>query len=239
MDRRLAAILAADVAGYSRLMGANEEGTLARLNEHLLILINPTIHEHRGRIVKTTGDGLLSEFASVVEAVRCAITIQRGMAERNVAVPPEERIEFRIGVNVGDIIIEGSDIFGDGVNVAARLQTLADPGGICVSGRVHEDVQGKMDIALVDGGEHKLKNIARPVQVYRLRIDGRPGAPTRRRTRWLAGRLGCHARACGGALWLSVTEWKLMILCLLRPGMSNSARNPRSQCFHSKIRARS
>ena len=150
VDRRLAAILAADVAGYSRLMGADEEGTLARLNEHLHVLIDPTIHEHRGRIVKTTGDGLLSEFASVVEAVRCAVAIQRGMAERNVAVPPEERIEFRIGVNVGDIIIEGPDIFGDGVNVAARLQALAEPGGICVSGRVQEDVQGKMDIALVD-----------------------------------------------------------------------------------------
>jgi adenylate cyclase len=109
VERRLAAILAADVAGYSRLMGANEEGTLARLNEHLHVLIDPTIHEHRGRIVKTTGDGLLSEFASVVEAVRCAVAIQRGMAERNVAVPPEERIEFRIGVNVGDIVIEGPD----------------------------------------------------------------------------------------------------------------------------------
>ena len=172
VDRRLAAILAADVAGYSRLMGADEEGTLARLNEHLRVLVDPTIHEHRGRIVKTTGDGLLSEFASVVEAVRCAVAIQRGMAERNAAVPPEERIEFRIGVNVGDIIIEGSDIFGDGVNVAARLQALAEPGGICVSGRVQEDVQGKMDIALVDWGEHKLKNIARPVQAYRLRVDG-------------------------------------------------------------------
>ena len=115
VDRRLAAILAADVAGYSRLMGVDEEGTLARLNEHLRVLIDPAIHEHRGRIFKTTGDGLLSEFASVVEAVRCAVAIQRGMAERNVAVPPEDRIEFRMGVNVGDIIIEGSDIFGDGV----------------------------------------------------------------------------------------------------------------------------
>jgi TolB-like protein/cytochrome c-type biogenesis protein CcmH/NrfG len=190
-------------------MGANEEGTLARLNEHLRVLIDPTIHEHRGRIVKTTGDGLLSEFASVVEAVRCAIAIQRGMAERNVAVPPEERIEFRIGVNVGDIIIEGSDIFGDGVNVAARLQALAEPGGICVSGRVQEDVQGKMDIALLDGGEHKLKNIARPVRVYRLRVDGRPGAPLIRGRAGVLAALAVTLAVAAGALWLGVaSEWK-------------------------------
>ena len=209
VDRRLAAILAADVAGYSRLMGANEEGTLARLNEHLSVLIDPTIHEHRGRIVKTTGDGLLSEFASVVEAVRCAVAIQRGMAERNVAVPPEERIEFRMGVNVGDIIIEGADIFGDGVNVAARLQALAEPGGICVSGRVQEDVQGKMDIALVDWGEHKLKNIARPVRAYHLRVDGRSGAQlTRGRARWVAAMAVMLALAAG-SVWLGVpSEWK-------------------------------
>ena len=211
VDRRLAAILAADVAGYSRLMGANEEGTLARLNEHLRILIDPTIHEHRGRIVKTTGDGLLSEFASVVEAVRCAVAIQRGMAERNVAVPPEERIEFRIGVNVGDIIIEGPDIFGDGVNVAARLQALAEPGGICVSGRVQEDVQGKMDIALVDWGEHKLKNIARPVRAYRLRVDGRSGAPLTRGRAGLLAAMAVTLALAAGSLWLSVTsEWKLI-----------------------------
>jgi class 3 adenylate cyclase/TolB-like protein/cytochrome c-type biogenesis protein CcmH/NrfG len=211
VDRRLAAILAADVAGYSRLMGANEEGTLARLNEHLRILIDPTIHEHRGRIVKTTGDGLLSEFASVVEAVRCAVAIQRGMAERNVAVPPEERIEFRIGVNVGDIIIEGPDIFGDGVNVAARLQALAEPGGICVSGRVQEDVQGKMDIVLVDWGQHKLKNIARPVRAYRLRIDGRSGTLLNRGRAGLLAALAVTLALAAGSLWLSVTsEWKLI-----------------------------
>jgi class 3 adenylate cyclase/TolB-like protein/cytochrome c-type biogenesis protein CcmH/NrfG len=211
VDRRLAAILAADVAGYSRLMGANEEGTLARLNEHLRILIDPTIHEHRGRIVKTTGDGLLSEFASVVEAVRCAVAIQRGMAERNVAVPPEERIEFRIGVNVGDIIIEGPDIFGDGVNVAARLQALAEPGGICVSGRVQEDVQGKMDIVLVDWGQHKLKNIARPVRAYRLRIDGRSGTLLNHGRAGLLAALAVTLALAAGSLWLSVTsEWKLI-----------------------------
>ena len=133
VERRLAAILAADVAGYSRLMGIDEEGTLARLKDHQRALVEPKVAEHHGRIVKTTGDGALVEFASVVDAVRCAVEIQRGMAERNADVPPERRIEYRIGINVGDIIIDGGDIFGDGVNVAARLETLAEPGGIWVS----------------------------------------------------------------------------------------------------------
>ncbi|RWD67062.1 MAG: adenylate/guanylate cyclase domain-containing protein, partial [Mesorhizobium sp.] len=171
VERRLTAILAADIAGYSRLMGDDEEGTLAQLKAHRHALIDPKINEHRGRIVKTTGDGMLVEFASVVEAVRCAVEIQRGMAERNVTVPAGQRIEFRVGINVGDIIIEGDDIFGDGVNVAARLEGLAEPGGICVSGRVQEDAQGKLDIAFEVIGEQKLKNIARPVRVYRLRLD--------------------------------------------------------------------
>src|SRR6516165_10661146 len=139
--RRLAAILAADVVGYSRLMGADEEGTLARLKGHRHDLVDPKIAEHRGRIVKTTGDGLLAEFASVVDALRCAVEVQRGMAECNSSVPPEQRIEFRLGINVGDIVIEAGDIYGDGVNVAARLETLAEPGGICVSGRVQEDAR--------------------------------------------------------------------------------------------------
>jgi AbiV family abortive infection protein len=209
VDRRLAAILAADVAGYSRLMGADEEGTLAQLNEHLRLLIDPTIREHRGRIVKTTGDGLLAEFASVVEAVRCAVEIQRGMAERNVAVPPEQRIEFRIGVNVGDIIIKEPDIFGDGVNVAARLQALAEPGCICVSGRVQEDVQGKMDVLIVDWGEHKLKNIARPVRAYRLRIDGRSSAPLTRGRAGVLAALAVTLTLAAGSLWLGVsTNWR-------------------------------
>ena len=136
VERRLTAILAADVAGYSRLMGADEEGTLAELKAHRRELIDPKIKEHHGRIVKTTGDGALVEFASVVDAVRCAVEIQRGMTERNATVPQEKRVEFRIGVNVGDIIIDEGDIFGDGVNVAARLESLAEPGGICVSSRV-------------------------------------------------------------------------------------------------------
>ena len=172
VERRLTAILAADVAGYSRLMGADEEGTLSKLKAHRLTLVDPKIAEHRGRIVKTTGDGLLVEFASVVDAVRCAVEVQRGMIERNADAPQGERVEFRIGINVGDTIIEDDDIFGDGVNVAARLEGLAEPGGICVSGRVEEDVHGRLDAAFEDIGEQKLKNIARPVRVYRVRPGG-------------------------------------------------------------------
>src|SRR5690242_17109578 len=161
-QRRLAAILAADVAGYSRLMGADEEGTLARLKAHRRDLMDPKIAEHRGRIVKTTGDGVLAEFASVVDALRCAVEVQRGMAERNSSVPQAQRIEFRLGLNVGDIMIEPGDIYGDGVNVAARLEALAEPGGICVSSRVQEDARGKLDLAFEDLGEQRLKNIAWP-----------------------------------------------------------------------------
>jgi TolB-like protein/class 3 adenylate cyclase len=172
VERRLTAILAADVAGYSRLTGVDEEGTHAQLQDHLRSLVDPKIAEHRGRVVKNTGDGLLAEFGSVVDAVRCAVDVQRGMAERNADVPQEKRIEFRIGINVGDIIIDRGDIFGDGVNLAARLEGVAEPGGICVSGRVLEDVQGKLDIAFENVGEQQLKNIARPVRVYRVRLSG-------------------------------------------------------------------
>ena len=170
--RRLAAILAADVAGYSRLIGADEEGTLNRLKAIRAELIDPKIAEHRGRIVKTTGDGLLVEFASVVDALRCASEWQRGMVEQNVGTP-DDRIEFRIGINVGDVVVENDDIFGDGVNVAARLEALADPGGICVSARVQEDAAGRLDLTFDDMGEQALKNIARPVRVYRVRLAGR------------------------------------------------------------------
>ena len=175
VQRRLTAILAADVAGYSRLMGADEEGTLAQLKAHRQAQLDPKIGEYQGRIVKTTGDGMLAEFASVVDALRCAIDIQRGMLERNAEVPQEKRIEFRVGINVGDIIIDGGDIYGDGVNVAARLEGLAEPGGICVSGRVQEDARGKLDIAFEDAGEQQLKNIAWPVRVYRVRLSGEAG----------------------------------------------------------------
>ena len=165
VQRRLAAILAADVAGYSRLMGADEEGTLAALKKLRRELADPKIKEHRGRIVKTTGDGLLVEFASVVDAVRCAVEVQKEMAERNVGVPEEQRIQFRIGINLGDIIKDGRDIYGDGVNVAARLEALAEPGGICVNRVVRDQVRDKLDFAFEDAGEQRVKNIARPLRV--------------------------------------------------------------------------
>jgi adenylate cyclase len=162
--RRLAAILAADVAGYSRLIGANEDGTLERLRALRRELLDPTIAEHRGRLVKTTGDGLLVEFGSVVDALRCAVEVQREMTGRNTGVSSDNRIELRIGINVGDIAAEDGDIFGDGVNVAARLEGLAEPGGICVAARVQEDAAGKLDLAFEDIGEQQLKNITRPVR---------------------------------------------------------------------------
>ncbi len=171
VERRLAAILAADVAGYSRLMGADEEGTLARLKAHRRELIDPKIKEHRGRIVKTTGDGILIEFPSVVDAVRGAVEVQRGMSDRNAALPAEQRIEFRIGINLGDIIVEGKDIHGDGVNIAARLEGLAEPGGICISQTVLNHARGKVSFDVEDAGEQALKNIARPVHVYRVIVD--------------------------------------------------------------------
>jgi adenylate cyclase len=166
--RRLAAILAADVAGYSRLIEADEEGTLRRLKVLRAETIDPKIAGYRGRIVKTTGDGVLVEFASVVDALRCAAELQADLAEANAALSPDRRIEFRIGINMGDIVVEDGDIFGDGVNVAARLEGLAEPGGICVSARVREDTAGKLDLALEDIGEQALKNIARPVRAYRV-----------------------------------------------------------------------
>ena len=146
--RRLTAILAADVAGYSRLMGADEEGTHARLKAHLGELVNPKISEHRGRVVKNTGDGLLAEFASVVDAVRCAVEVQRGMVERNDPIPSDQRIEFRVAINLGDVIVEKEDIFGDGVNVAARLEALAEAGGVLISNTVHDHVRDRLPIAL-------------------------------------------------------------------------------------------
>src|SRR6266566_7454537 len=150
IERKLAAILAADVAGYSRLMGEDEEGTLAALKAIRRELSDPKVKEHRGRIVKTTGDGVLVEFASVVDAVRCAVDVQREMALRNAGTPDARRIELRIGINLGDIIIDGRDIFGDGVNVAARLEALAEPGGICVSRVVRDQVRDKLDFAFED-----------------------------------------------------------------------------------------
>jgi len=177
VDRRLAAILAADIAGYSRLMGVDEEGTLRQLKRHRKQLVDPKITEHRGRIVKTTGDGMLVEFVSVVDAVRCAVDIQRSMLERNVEVAPDKRIQFRVGINVGDIISDENDIYGDGVNVAARLEALAEPGGICVSRIVHEQVCDKLDFSFEDLGEQQVKNIARPVRTHRILLSTRCDEP--------------------------------------------------------------
>ena len=182
VERRLAAILAADVAGYSRLMGIDEEGTLAALKAVRRELIDPKIAEHRGRMVKTTGDGALVEFGSAVDAVRCAMEIQRAMAERNSAIPDDRRIEFRIGINVGDIIIDENDIYGDGVNIAARIETLASPGAICISENAYQQIKGKLTLDVSDMGEQQLKNIAEPVRVYSVRLDGVPNPPDTRAT---------------------------------------------------------
>src|SRR6516164_1056915 len=198
VERRLAAVMAVDVAGYSRLMSTDEEGTLAALKAIRRELGDPKIKEHRGRIVKTTGDGLLVEFASVVDAVRCAVEVQEGMAERNIDVPVEQRIEFRFGIHQGDIIVEDDDIFGDGVNLAARLEGLAAPGGICVSRVVRDEVRDKLDVAFDDLGEQSLKNIVRPVRVFAVRVGeavpplspkNRPcRCPTSRRWRYCRSR---------------------------------------------------
>ena len=179
VERKLAAILVADVAGYSRLMGEDEAGTRARFNSHLHELIKPAIASRRGRIVKTTGDGLLVEFASVVDAVQCAVEIQKGMSKRNADEPDDRRMEFRIGVNLGDVIIEGDDIHGDGVNVAARLEALAEPGGICVRRNVRDEVRDKLDIHFEDLGEIEVKNIARPVRCFAVTLDDGNETPQR------------------------------------------------------------
>ena len=170
--RRLAAILAADVAGYSRLMGADEEGTLERLKALRHDLVDPKIAEHHGRIVKTTGDGLLVEFASVVDAVRCAVAVQQAMPERNSGVGADNRIELRIGINLGDVIVEGDDLYGDGVNIAARIEALADAGSVFVSNTVHDQVRDRLPFGFDDLGERQVKNIARPVRIYRVRATG-------------------------------------------------------------------
>src|SRR6516162_1744827 len=176
--RRLAAILAADVVGYSRLMGVDEEGTHERVKAQLAELIDPKIREHHGRIVKTTGDGVLAEFASVVDAVRCAGQIQRAMADRDLDLAEERRLRFRIGVNLGDVIADGGDIYGNGVNIAARLEGLAAPGSICVSGTVRDHIGDRLPYAFEDMGEQSVKNIARQVRVYALRPEGTAGVST-------------------------------------------------------------
>ena len=212
-SRRLAAILAVDVAGYSRLMGADEEGTHERLRANIRELVDPKIKEHRGRIVKNTGDGLLAEFQSVVDAVRCAVEVQRGMLDREPELPEERRIRFRIGVNLGDVIAESGDIYGDDVNVAARLEGLAEPAGICVSGMVWDHIRNKLPFTFEDRGEQSVKNIALPVRVYALRPEtiaelpamGLPVAVSYRRS---ATRLAIAA-GMAAVLAISVGAWWL------------------------------
>ena len=172
VERRLAAVLAADVAGYSRLMGRDEERTLAQLKTLRKTLVDPGIATHRGRIVKTTGDGMLVEFASAVDAARCAVAVQREMAQQNISVSPELRIEFRFGIHVGDIIIDDNDIFGDGVNIAARLEGIAEPGGVCISDDAYRQIRGKIDVAFNDIGEQALKNITEPMHAWHIRLAG-------------------------------------------------------------------
>ena len=182
-DRKLAAILAADVVGYSRLVGDDEAGTIARLKALRKECIEPLVAEYHGRVVKLMGDGALVEFASAVDAVECAVAIQKGVAEREAAESGDRRIAFRIGINIGDIIVEDGDILGDGVNVAARLEGLAEPGGICIARNVHDQVKAKLDLAFEPMGEHRVKNIAEPVTVYRVNLDG-PVALCGRRPVW-------------------------------------------------------
>src|ERR1035437_4605346 len=177
VERRLAAILAADVAGYSRLMGVDEEGTLAALKTCRRELVDPKIAGHRGRIVKTPGDGVLVEFASAVDAVRCDRESQCACAERNAYIPEDRRIEFRIGINVGDIIIDESDIYGDGVNIAARVESLASPGSICISDNGYQQIKGKLALDVSDMGEQQLKNIAQPIRVYGVRYEAASARP--------------------------------------------------------------
>ena len=210
VERRLAAILAADVVGYSRLMGADEVGTLRALKAVRKDLVDRAIAAHGGRIVKTTGDGLLAEFASVVDAVTCAVTIQRGMIRHNADVPDDKRIVWRIGINIGDIIIEGKDIFGDGVNIAARLESICEPGGLCISDLACDQVRGKLPLSFTDSGEQQVKNIARPVRVFSLSPQAiaeapemSPGraAPKARKRALLAGALALVLMLAGAAAW--------------------------------------
>lgn len=205
MERRLAAILAADAVGYSRLMELDEAGTLSALKAHMGVLIRPAIAAHHGRVVKTTGDGILAEFGSVVDAVRCAVAVQRGIAERNVAVAADKRLLFRIGINLGDVVIEGADLLGDGVNIAARLEQMAQPGGVLLSGTAYDQLQGKLDVPLEFVGEQHVKNIARPVRAYRVLLDGRrvgwwPGFRRVRRRAALAAAV-LLAAILGGTAW--------------------------------------
>jgi TolB-like protein/class 3 adenylate cyclase len=207
MERRLAAILAADVVGYSRMMELDETGTLATLKSHREDIINPSIAEHRGRVVKLMGDGILAEFPSVVDAMQCAARIQTGLAKKNAKVPDEMQMEWRVGINVGDVIVDGDDIYGDGINIASRLEGLAEPGGICISRDVFTQVKNKVDLGFESLGEQSIKNIAEPVLVFRVELS--PGATMRRseekpRMRWRSIALPATAVATAAAIALAV-----------------------------------
>ncbi len=211
--RRLVAILATDIVGYSLLMGADESGTLARLKTHRAELIDPVIEKNHGRVIKTTGDGMLVEFASVVDAVACAAEIQRRMARRNEDVPEAQRVRYRMGVELGDVIVEGDDLFGDGVNIAARLEALAKPGEICISAKVHEEVKTRLDLDFEDLGERRLKNIAQPVRTYRVVPGADAPARIRRRAsawRWVAAAAAAAVLAliAGGGYWAWDNWWR-------------------------------
>lgn len=205
VDRRLATILAADVVGYSRLIGRDEEGTLARLKAHRVELVVPLVARHHGRIVKLMGDGILCEFQSVVEAVRCAVLVQQGIAQREHGTPHDERIRLRIGVNLGDVVHDDGDVFGDCVNIAARLEQLAEPGGVAIGGAAFDHLQGKLDLPLVFAGQQRVKNIERAVRVYRVRLDGvasgRPGRGRLRHRPTLAAAVALIGLVVAGGLW--------------------------------------
>jgi class 3 adenylate cyclase len=206
-ERRLAAIMAADVVGYSRLVEADEAGTLAAIRDLRREVIEPLLSEHHGRIVKLMGDGAIAEFGSVVDAVACAVAVQSGVAARQARVAPERRIVFRIGINLGDVVVEGEDLLGDGVNVAARLEQLCEPGGVMLSGTAYDHLQGKLDLPLEFAGEQHLKNIDRPVRTYRVRLDGIrvASSPSRgRRYGWMLPTAAVALLAlvlAGGAIW--------------------------------------
>ena len=216
MERKLAAILAADVVGYSRLMEQDEAKTFNRLQAHRNEFVEPTISAHRGAIFKLMGDGLLAEFGSVIDAVECAVDIQRGMAERNAGESEDQRIDIRIGVNLGEVIVEGTDRHGEGVNIAARLEQLADPGGVCVSGKVANEVEKKLAFGFEPMGEQKVKNISEPIPVYRVKLDG-VRAPAKRKS--LKSRLPRWAMPLAAAAVLAIA---------FRPpaGMASCVRRP-------------
>ena len=231
-ERRLAAILAADIVGYSRLIEQDEAGTLAAIKGLRETAIDPLLAEHKGRIVKLMGDGAIVEFASVVDAVACAVAMQKAVADRQAKTPADRRIVFRIGVNLGDVVVEGDDLLGDGVNVAARLEQLCEPGGVLVSGTAYDHLQGRLGLPLEFTGEQQVKNIARPVRAYRVRLDGRG---RRVDATW-------HAGACGERCLAAAALLLVLSVAAAASGGSGRpepplAQSPRSRCCRSTISA--